>query len=251
MHHLDSWIKRDQLDVTCFIISLFTAQHVSDVNTAILRSLRLICWVISWVVLLWYELRCGLAGVVCEACIRIPHHPSQTTTYHQHTSYQSNTTHEITQEISRKLLRMDVLTSETCWAVNNEIIKQVTSGWSLFIQASPYLTALMTSPPYERDLGFIPAWSLRYTLWTALNWKDKSPVSTDAISGNSSKVRLLTRLSEFIKWNVEITNQSANQNSLSISLNNEPINSVTNKSTNSLTHQQNNEVMIQPNIQLI
>jgi len=29
---------------------------------------------------------------------------------------------------------MDVLTSETCWAVNNEIIKQVTSSWSLFIQ---------------------------------------------------------------------------------------------------------------------
>ena len=36
-------IKRDQLDVTCFIISLFNAQHVSDVNTSILRSLRLIC----------------------------------------------------------------------------------------------------------------------------------------------------------------------------------------------------------------
>ena len=32
-----------QLDVTCFLISLFTAQHVSDVNTSILRSLRLIC----------------------------------------------------------------------------------------------------------------------------------------------------------------------------------------------------------------
>ena len=46
-----SWIKIDQLDVTCFIISLFNAQHVSDVNTSILRSLRLICWVISWVVL--------------------------------------------------------------------------------------------------------------------------------------------------------------------------------------------------------
>ena len=29
---------------------------------------------------------------------------------------------------------MDVLTSETCWAWNNEIIKQVTSSWSLFIQ---------------------------------------------------------------------------------------------------------------------
>jgi len=34
----------------------------------------------------------------------------------------------------RKLLRMDVLTSETCRALNNEIIKQVTSSWSLFIQ---------------------------------------------------------------------------------------------------------------------
>jgi len=51
----DSGIKRDQLDVTCFIISLFNAQHVSDVNTSILRNWRLICWVISWVVLLWFD----------------------------------------------------------------------------------------------------------------------------------------------------------------------------------------------------
>ena len=29
--------------LVCFIISLFNAQHVSDVNTSILRSLRLIC----------------------------------------------------------------------------------------------------------------------------------------------------------------------------------------------------------------
>ena len=35
--------------------SLFNAQRVSDVNTSILRSLRLICWVISWVVLLWFD----------------------------------------------------------------------------------------------------------------------------------------------------------------------------------------------------
>ena len=40
------WIKIDQLDVTCFIISLFNAQHVSNVSTFILRSLRLICWVV-------------------------------------------------------------------------------------------------------------------------------------------------------------------------------------------------------------
>jgi len=135
------WIKRDQLDVTCFFISLFTAQHVSDVNTSIFRCLRLICWVISWVVLLWYDV-CWCYGVVwlgwfgirmqAEACKRISH---------QHTSNQSNTTHEITLQISPKLLRMDVLTSETCWAVNNEIIKQVTSSWSLFIQLSRWCTA--------------------------------------------------------------------------------------------------------------
>jgi len=85
-----SWqLNRDQLDVTCFIISLFNAQHVLDVNTSILRSFRLICWVTSWVVLLridvcwcyvvvwlWW---CGIR-MQASACIRIPHHHSQTTT---------------------------------------------------------------------------------------------------------------------------------------------------------------------------
>jgi len=41
-HKIEHWIKTDKLDVTCFIISLFTAQHVSNVSTSILRSLRII-----------------------------------------------------------------------------------------------------------------------------------------------------------------------------------------------------------------
>ena len=61
--HIGSWIKIDRLDVTCFIISLFNAQHVSGVNTSILRNLRLICWVISSVVLLWFDV-CWCYGVV-------------------------------------------------------------------------------------------------------------------------------------------------------------------------------------------
>ena len=68
------WIMRDQLDVTLFFISLFNAHHVSGVNTFILRSLRLICWVISWVVLLWFDV-CwcyvvvwlGLCGIRMQA----------------------------------------------------------------------------------------------------------------------------------------------------------------------------------------
>ena len=42
--HSSDWANMllGQLDVTCFIISLFTAQHVSNVSTSIFRSLRLI-----------------------------------------------------------------------------------------------------------------------------------------------------------------------------------------------------------------
>jgi len=58
-----TWIKIDQLDVTYFIISLFNAQHVLNVSTTILRSLWLICWVISWVVLLWFNV-CWCYSVV-------------------------------------------------------------------------------------------------------------------------------------------------------------------------------------------
>ena len=117
VHHLHSWIRGDQLDVTCFIISLFNAQHVSDVNTSILRSLRLICWVTSWVVLIWFDV-CWCYVVVWLWWCGIRMQASA-----------CNTTHEITQQIIRKFLRMDVLTSETCWALNNEIIKQVASCW--------------------------------------------------------------------------------------------------------------------------
>ena len=85
VHHLDSWIKGDQLDVTCFIISLFNAQHVLDVNISILRSLRLIF--LSYFMCCIALVRCALLlRCLCRlrhsasACIRIPHHHSQTTT---------------------------------------------------------------------------------------------------------------------------------------------------------------------------
>ena len=39
---------------------------------------------------------------------------------------------------------MDVLTFETCCALNNEIIKQVTSSWSIFIQQSRFNCTAIT-----------------------------------------------------------------------------------------------------------
>jgi len=38
VHHLDNWIKIDQLDVISFIISLFTAQHVHRTRYVITQT---------------------------------------------------------------------------------------------------------------------------------------------------------------------------------------------------------------------
>ena len=70
MHHFDNRIKIDQLDITCFIFSPFTAQHVSNVSTSIFRSLRLIVDLFHVLyfsgsmcvgVTIWF----GWVGVVC------------------------------------------------------------------------------------------------------------------------------------------------------------------------------------------
>ena len=61
-----------------------------------------------------------------------PPQPNHTVTPTHIEPEQYNTWNKST--ISCKLLKMDVLTFETCWAVNIEIIKQVTSSWSIFIQ---------------------------------------------------------------------------------------------------------------------
>ena len=140
------WVKRDQLDATCFIITLFSAEHVSDVNTSILRSLRLIRWVTSWVVsgsmYVGVTLQCGCGGVVsvCRPSLYTDTTPPQPHCNVTPTYIEPDTTHEVTQRIIRKLLRMDVLTSETCWALNKVIIKQVASSWSLFTQLSRWCT---------------------------------------------------------------------------------------------------------------
>jgi len=127
VHHLDSWIKIDQRDITCLIISLFTDQRVSNVSTPIFGSLRLsvdlfhvLCCSGSMCVgvTVWF----GWGGVV--SLCRLKHwsiEPEQYNPWNKST-------------ISRKLLKMDVLTFETCGAVNREIIKEVTSSFSVFIQ---------------------------------------------------------------------------------------------------------------------
>ena len=73
------------------------AQHVSDINISIIRSLRLFCWITTLVVLFLVrcvlEIQFGWVGVVSK----------------------NNTTNVVIQQNSRKLLMMDILMSETCW----------------------------------------------------------------------------------------------------------------------------------------
>jgi hypothetical protein len=142
----DIWLKIEQIDVTCFIISLFTAQHVSNVITSIFMSLRLIVELFHVLycsgsmcvgVTVWF----GWGGVVSlcrlKHCFSLhkdntPPQPNHTVTPTHIEPEQYNKWNKST--LIRKLLKMDVLTFETCWAVNSEIIKQVTSSWSIFIQ---------------------------------------------------------------------------------------------------------------------
>ena len=68
------------------------AQHISVINISIIRSLRLFCWITTLVVLFLVrcvlEFRCGWVGVVSV----------------------------LQASASRKLLMMDILMAEICWA---------------------------------------------------------------------------------------------------------------------------------------
>ena len=82
------------------LFHLLCAQHVSDFNIYNIRSLRLRCWITTSVV------------VFSGHCVGdlVPHQISNT-------QWTENTTTDVViQQQSRKLLMMDVLMSETCWA---------------------------------------------------------------------------------------------------------------------------------------
>ena len=74
VHHLDSWIKIDQL----MSLALFFAQHVSNASTFIFRSLRLCVGILLWFDVCWCYgvVRLGWSGILMQAsaCIRIPTH---------------------------------------------------------------------------------------------------------------------------------------------------------------------------------
>jgi len=100
------------------------AQRVSDINISIIRSLRLFCWNTTLVVLFLVrcvlESRCGWVGVVsvlqAEAACNTDTTPAQPHRNSNTHRTKNNTTNVVFQQVSRNLLMMDILMSETRWA---------------------------------------------------------------------------------------------------------------------------------------
>jgi len=90
------------------------AQHVSDINTSNIRSLQLFCWITTLVMCSWFDV-CW-----CFSVVGLAWYPLTTQTQpHQISNTQrtkNKTTDVAIKKNSCKLLMMDILMSETCWA---------------------------------------------------------------------------------------------------------------------------------------
>jgi len=118
------------------------AQHVSDINISIIKSLRLFCWITTLVVLFLVrcvlEFQCGWVGVVsvlqAEASCNTDTTPTQPHRNSNTHRTKNNMTNVVILQNSRKLLMMDILMSETCWA--HEKWNKIASGFKLVFYSS-------------------------------------------------------------------------------------------------------------------
>ena len=123
--HRDVEEWKTNLMSLAILFHFLCAQHVSDINISIIRSLRLSCWIITSVVLFSV---CCVLGIWCGWVWVVPVLQAEASAYntgtiqtqqHQISNIQRNknkTTDVVIQQHSRKLLMMDILMSETCWA---------------------------------------------------------------------------------------------------------------------------------------
>ena len=140
------------------LFHLLCAQHVSDINISIFRSLRLCWWVTTSVVL--FSVRCVLEFLLrlIFGGVRFAGWNTQRT--------ENKTTDVVTHQHSRRLLKMDILMSETCWAHNkwNKITSDIklvlhsstlSESWSLL----GYYTAYSGNslPPFRDNIS-VPSW---------------------------------------------------------------------------------------------
>ena len=118
---------KDQPDITCYFFHFLCAQHVSEINISI-RSLRQCCWSTTSVVL--SSVRCVLEFWCGSFWVELLQHGRYSNQPHQISNTQrteNKTTDVVIQQHSRKLLMVDILMSEICWAYKkwNELVSDI------------------------------------------------------------------------------------------------------------------------------
>ena len=107
------------------------AEYVSDINISIIRSLRLL--VVLFLVRCVLEFRCGWVGVVSVLQAYTDITPTQ-----PHRNSNTHQNNVVIQQNSRKLLMMDILMFETCWAHKKR--NKITSDVKLVFYSSTMLS---------------------------------------------------------------------------------------------------------------
>ena len=139
--------------MTLALLCQFTAQYVSDVNTSLYRSLPLrgvlMCWcyVAGFLLVMWYPSALGY---------HITNTQSRYITPTRLTSAQYSLHNNATS--SCKLLKRDVLTSGTCWAVNLHNKATVIKMVFLFSNMNSLLKELFCISEAPLDV-------LKFVLW--------------------------------------------------------------------------------------
>ena len=176
---VDEW-KTDLMSLA-ILFHLLCAQHVSDINISITGSLRLCWWITTSVVL--FSVRCVLeiwcswfwvVFVLQASAFKTnitqnqPHQVSNTR------RTENKTTDVVIHQHSRKLLKMDILMSETCWAHNkwNKIASDIKlvfhSSNKFLVFENKFLRVITNLPratPIERSSFLISS----NNIWTYNN----------------------------------------------------------------------------------
>ena len=135
VHHCDSWRIKDQLDVTCYFISLLmcstcfrTLIYSSSGACDCAVELPLwpycswfdVCWNFGVVGLEWYPC-CRLKHNACATACNTGTTPTQPHRISNTHRAKNNTTNVVIQQNSGKLLMMDILMSENVEHIISEI----------------------------------------------------------------------------------------------------------------------------------
>ena len=133
------------------LFHLLCAQHVSDINISIFRSLRLCWWITTHKRTQWSQSIIDSGQNQLKYTYQLQqgdktHHTKRTTTHCKvtlmlkHPSLQNKTTDVVIQQHSHKLLMMDILISETWWV--HKKWNKIASDIKLGFHSSTYSSTL-------------------------------------------------------------------------------------------------------------